>query len=191
MNSRRKSLIALGAAVSLPRLVFAQAKKQPVVIGWLHVGSRELYEQAFKEFKAELQALGWQEGAEIVIEDRWADGRADRLPGLAQELVARKPALIVAGATRAVAAAARAAPKTPVIVATGDPLAAGLVANLARPGGMITGVSNVVADVSEKHLELLLEAAPKLRRVGFLSDPASPAMRPLWIRCGARLPGIP
>ena len=90
---------------------------------------------------------------------------------LAEELAATKPALIVAAPSGAVRAAAKAAPTTPIVQANGDPLAAGLVTSLARPGGMITGVSNVNVDINEKLLELLLVAAPKLRRVGFLVDP--------------------
>ena len=94
---------------------------------------------------------------------------------LAEELAAKKPAVIVAGPSQAVAAAAKAAPKTPIVVAGGDPLAAGLVSNLARPGGMITGVTNIVTQINEKHLELLLDMAPKVRRVGFLGDPKNPS----------------
>ncbi|MGH6631531.1 MAG: ABC transporter substrate-binding protein, partial [Burkholderiales bacterium] len=101
---------------------------------------------------------------------RWADGRHARLPTLADELAAKKPALILAVTIPAARAAAKAAPRTPIVFTGGDPVAAGLVASFARPGGMITGHYGLSADVSEKYLELLLAAAPKSRRVGFLID---------------------
>src|SRR5262249_40032332 len=122
-----------------------------------------------------LAALGWREGVEVAIEVRWADGRAERLPALAGELAARKPAVIVAAPNLPVAAAAKAAPNTPIVQASGsDPVTAGYAASLARPGGMITGLTNLVGDVSEKYLELLLAAAPKLRRIGFIFDMSLP-----------------
>ena len=155
--------------------MFAQSKQGPVLIGWLHTGSRESFAHLFAAFTDGLAALGWRRGTEIVIEERWADGRNDRLPPFAAELAAKRPAVIVTVGAHALAAAAKAAPKTPIVVAAGDPLAAGLVSNLARPGGMITGVTNIVAQVSEKHLELLLDADPRLRRIGFLGDPNNPA----------------
>jgi putative ABC transport system substrate-binding protein len=97
------------------------------------------------------------------------------LQSLAGELAARKPAIIVAALAAAVVAAAKAAPKTPIIIASIlDPVALGLVKSLARPGGMITGVTNVGADIAEKYLELLLAAAPKVKRVGVLGDSSSP-----------------
>jgi putative ABC transport system substrate-binding protein len=164
------------AAAAWPALawaggVLAQTKKVPVLIGWLNGGSRESNAHLFAAFKEGLAALGWKEGSQVLIEDRWADGRSERLQPLAQELAAKRPVLIVAAPATAVRAAAKGAPNTPIVMATGgDPVAPGLVASLARPGGMVTGVSNLMTDISEKHLELLLAAAPRLRRIGFLSD---------------------
>ena len=144
--------------------------KQPVLIGWLDGGSRESAGHLFAAFKEGLAALGWKEDSQFVIEDRWANGRRERLQPLAEELAAKKPAVIVAAAG-AGRAAAKAAPTTPVVQAGGaDPVAAGLAASLARPGGMVTGVSSIQSEVSEKFLELLLAAAPKLRHIGFLFD---------------------
>jgi putative ABC transport system substrate-binding protein len=169
VSTRRNLLIVLGAAAMTPRVVFAQAKKAPVLIGWFHAGSRQLENLA--AFKEGLAALGWKEGSQVVYEERWADGGRERLQPLAEELAARKPAIIVAAPLSAVVAAAKAAPNTPVVQANGSsPVGQGLAANLARPGGMVTGVTNIVSEISEKHLELLLAAAPKLRRVGFLVD---------------------
>jgi putative ABC transport system substrate-binding protein len=173
VNNRRSLLIALGAAALSPRAVLAQAK-QPILIGWLNSDSRELSGHYLSAFKEGLATLGWKEGAQYVIEERWANGRVDRLPSLAEELAARKPAIIVAALAVAVPAAAKAAPKTPIVMASGvDPVAQGLVKSLARPGGWITGLTSVSANVAEKHLELLLAAAPKVRRVGVLGDSTS------------------
>jgi putative ABC transport system substrate-binding protein len=175
VNRRR----LLCAAAAWPALAWAGAvlaqSKQPILIGWLETGSRASNAHYLAALKAGLAALGWKEGSQIVFEERWADGRIDRLPALAAELAAKKPAIIVAAPVAAVAAAAKAAPKTPIVQASGaDLVVAGLAASLAQPGGMVTGVASIAVDVSEKYLELLLAAAPKLQRVGFLADPNIP-----------------
>ena len=151
--------------------MLAQSKRAPVVIGWLHTGSRESEASYLAAFKEGLSELGWKEGSQVVIEERWADGRIERLQPLAAELAAETPAVIVATPTQSVAAAAKAAQKTPIVQGTGaDPVVTGLASSLARPGGMVTGLSNINTDLTEKYLELLLTAAPTLRRVGFLMD---------------------
>jgi len=151
--------------------VLAQSKQAPVLIGWLNGGSRERSGHLFAAFKEGLAALGWKEGSRFVIEERWANGRIERLQPLAQELAAKMPVVIVAAPSTAVRAAAKGAPNTPIVMASGgDPVASGLVASLARPGGMVTGVTNISTELTEKYLELLLAAAPKSRRVGFLFD---------------------
>ena len=170
MNSRRNLLLVFGAAVFAPRVLLAQSTQAPVLIGWLHAGSRESNGHLLAAFKEGLAALGRTEGSNVVFEERWADGRIDRLPALAGELAAKGPAVIVAGPVSAAAAATKAAPKTPIVIFSGDPVPAGLAASLARPGGMVTGVANLVTQISEKYLELLLAAAPRLRRIGFLVD---------------------
>ncbi len=147
--------------------------KQPILIGWLHADSRELSGHYLTAFKEGLAALGWKEGSQLVIEERWADGRSARLQSLAEELAAKKLAVIVAAPQVSVPAAANAAPKTPIVMATGgDPVAAGLVKSLARPGGMITGLTNFSSSIAEKYIELLVAAAPKVKRVGVLSGPS-------------------
>jgi putative tryptophan/tyrosine transport system substrate-binding protein len=173
MNTRRHWLAA-GAA--LPALAWmgalhAQAKA-PVVIGLLNARSHrsEVSRLAFQDSMA---ALGWKHGAEYVVEERSADGHLERLPALAQELAAKNPALIMARPSTAAKAAAAAAPNTPIVLEGGDPLATGLVTNLARPDGMITGLSNVSRDLNPKVLQLLLNVLPKLRRVGVLTDTTS------------------
>ncbi|MGH8703522.1 MAG: ABC transporter substrate-binding protein [Burkholderiales bacterium] len=175
-STRRAVLIAAAAwpALAWTDSVFGQSQKAPVLIGWLNGGSREANGHLFAAFKEGLAALGWKEGSQVVIEERWADGRSERLQPLAQELAAKKPSVIVAAPGPAVRAAAKAAPTTPVVQATGpDLVVGGLAASLARPGGMVTGVTNFVYELAEKHVEFLLAAAPKLQRVGFLRDPTT------------------
>ncbi len=175
-STRRAFLLAAGAwpALTWTRILFAQSK-QPILIGWLNTDSRELSGHDLTAFKEGLATLGWKEGAQYVIEERWANGRIDRLQPLAEELAVKKPAIIVAARLAAVTAGAKAAPKTPIVVATGgDLVATGLVKSLARPGGLITGVTNVSDNIAEKLVELLLAAAPKMKRIGVLGDSTAP-----------------
>jgi putative ABC transport system substrate-binding protein len=120
-------------------------------------------------------AAGWKEGTHYVIEERWADDQIERLPTLARELIEKKPTVIVGHPQVSIIALAGATSTIPIVQANGgDLVAAGLAKSLARPGGMVTGVTNINVDVSAKHLELLLTAHRQLRRVGFLVDPGSP-----------------
>jgi putative ABC transport system substrate-binding protein len=169
-------LIASAAwpALAWSGAAFGQSKKSPARIGWLTLFSRGAGTRRFSVFKEELATLGWAEGSQIVIEERWADGRRDQLQPFANELAASKPALIVAVPAAAAAVAARASPQTPIVAAGVDLVGVGLAKSLARPGGMVTGVSSLRADLAEKYLELLLGAVPRLERVGFLADPRSP-----------------
>jgi putative ABC transport system substrate-binding protein len=159
-------------ALALVGAVFAQSKKPPVVIGWLSAAQRpEAGRGNVAEFKKELATLGWQEGANYVLEEFYAAGQPNRLPALAEELAAKKPALIVATLASATIASAKAAPKIPIVQASGiSPVNTGLAASLARPGGMVTGLTSLTTELSSKYLELLLAAAPKVKRVGILAD---------------------
>ena len=120
-------------------------------------------------------SLGFVEGKNIIIEYRWAEGKYERLPGLAAELVQMKVDVIVAASTPAVQAAQQATTTIPIVmVRTGDPVGSGFVASLSRPGRNITGLSNINVDVSSKYLELLRVAVPKLSRVTVLVNPGNP-----------------
>ena len=178
MNKRRRLLITLGVAATTPQVVFAQATRPPIVIGWLHLGSREVDLHQLAAFKEGLAALGYKEGQHVVIEERWAAGRIERMQALAEELAARKPAIIVPPFSQAARAAAKAAPATPIVLVGSDPVQLGLVKSLARPGGMITGLSNVLSEIREKYIELLVAAVPTVKRVGVLhfSNPESVAL---------------
>jgi putative ABC transport system substrate-binding protein len=118
--------------------------------------------------KEGLAELGYLEGQQFAIEERWADSRRERMRSLAEELAAKKPAVIVAAFSDAIRAAMKATSTTPIVMVGGDPVQMGLVKSLARPGGMLTGVSNVVSEIREKYVELLIAAVPRLRRVGVL-----------------------
>ena len=186
VETRRRWLAASAAIPALASLgaLHAQANA-PVVIGWLDIASRDAGRHGLNAFNEGMAALGWKMGAQYVLEARHADGYAERLPALAQELAVTKPALIVAALSPSARAAAAAAPPTPIVLANGDPMSSGLVASLARLGGLITGVSNVARDTGLKVIELLVESLPRLKRVGFLADRAiwrlrRTSSRPAW-----------
>ena len=168
---RRAILLAAPAWLLLPTAgaVLAQSKSGPVVIGWLNTGSRSTGGN-LKAFKEGMSSLGWGEGQDYTLIERWVEGKMDRLEALAQEIAAAKPALIVAATSSAVAAAARAAPATPVVCANGDLFSSGLIKTLARPGGMVTGVSNIGSELVGKLAELLLDISPRIRKLGILVD---------------------
>src|SRR5437588_4950299 len=173
MNSRRKLLLALSAgALAAPLACFAQQQRSKIArVGLLAAGSASSANQQ-EALIAGLRELGLVEGKNIIIEYRWAEGQYDRLPGLAAEMVQMKVDVIVAGSTPAIQAAQRATTTIPIVmVQTSDPVGRGFVASLARPGGNITGLSNMSADLSGKRLELLRTAVPKSSRVTVLVNP--------------------
>ena len=161
----------LVAVVLLAVAVIAEAQQPKKVprIGYLLGGSSSFYSARIDAFRQGLNELGYIEGKNIVIEYRYAEGKADRLPDLAAELVRLKVDVIVATATPSVLAVKKASATIPiVIVAVGDPVASGLVTSLARPGGNITGLTILAPELSGKRLELLKEVVPNVTRVAFL-----------------------
>jgi putative ABC transport system substrate-binding protein len=172
--------LSLVAAVSiLPAALAADAQPAGEVrqIGYLAGGSATVTPRTVEAFRQGLREFGWIEGRNIVIDYRFAEGRLDRLPDLAAELVRLKVEVIVAGPTPAAVAARKATATIPIVMwGVGDPVGLGLIANLARPGGNVTGVSfSVGAGTVGKGLELLKEIVPKVRRVAVLSNPANPS----------------
>jgi putative ABC transport system substrate-binding protein len=126
-------------------------------------------------FRHSLRDLGYVEGSTVLIEYRYAEGKPERLPQLAAELVRLKPDVIVTSSAPAIRAAKNATSDIPIVMAsTGDPIAAGFVASLARPGGNITGLSLLALGIGGKRLELLKEALPALKRVGVLRKADNP-----------------
>jgi putative ABC transport system substrate-binding protein len=151
----------------------AQPAAKAPVVGLLDAGKRLEWWAALKD---ELRGLGYVEGRNIAFEARYAEGQTERLPTLAGELIRLKPAVIVTGARAATQAAAKATTTIPIVTATGDsPVAAGLAASFARPGGNITGVTSIAEQLTGKRLEMLKEVMPRLTRLGVLWHAGNPA----------------
>jgi ABC-type uncharacterized transport system substrate-binding protein len=151
-----------------------QANKVPR-IGFLSAGSSSAYSPRNEAFRQGLRDLGYVEGKNITIEYRFAEGKLERLPDLTAELVRLKVDIIVTAGTPQLLAAKHATTTIPIVAAgAGDLVGSGLVASLARPGGNITGLTSISADLVGKQLELLKEAVPRLSRVGVLWDAADP-----------------
>lgn len=147
--------------------------EQPALLGWLSTNVPDP-RRRMVAFKDELAAQGLKEGVHYRIEARSANGRIERLQPLAEELATKRCAVIVTVLGIATVAAARAAPGTPIVQANGGSLVdRGLAKSLARPGGMVTGVTAIPHELAAKSLQLLLEAVPGIKRVGFLVDPHS------------------
>ena len=174
---RRQFIIGstLGLLVTPLAARAQQAGKVPR-IGWLGGPTRESAEPFVRAFQRGLKDLGWVEGQNIVIEWRFAGGRAERLPDLAAELVRLQVDLIVVPSTPPALAAKNATKTIPIVtVAVGDPVGLGLVASLARPGGNITGLTGTVGpEIAGKLLELLKETVPKVSRMAVLWNPTTP-----------------
>ena len=176
---RRRDFITLlgGAAAAWPLAARAQQRALPV-IGFLTSGPAEgeLVSPRFAAFRRALNESGYVEGRTVLIEYRRADYQYDRLPALAADLVERRVAVIVAGGNINTALAAKAATATiPIVFANGsDPVEFGLVSNLARPGGNVTGVTNLNRELIPKRLEILRELLPNENVVGLLVNPNNP-----------------
>jgi len=170
MRRRVFSVVLVGSAAAWPLVVRAQQVK-PVKLGVLLVEKREPFTRVFSEG---LREFGYMDGQNMQIEYRSAEGKLDRLPMLAAELVGLKVDIIVASETPAVQAAKRATTEIPIVMApSGDPVGTGLITSLSRPGGNVTGLSAATAELAGKSLELIREILPAARRVAALADPAN------------------
>ncbi|HUE87920.1 MAG TPA: ABC transporter substrate-binding protein [Vicinamibacterales bacterium] len=178
---RRRFLSLTAALLAAPLAAEAQQPGKVPRIGYLSSSSATSTSRFVDAFRQGLRELGWLEGQNIVIDWRFADGRFDRLPDLAAELVRLKVQVIVAAPTPAVVTAKNATATIPIVmINVSDPVGLGLVTSLARPGGNATGVSySVGVENFGKALELLKESIPNIRRVAVLSNPASAARAPL------------
>ena len=172
MLARRTFLLAaagftLGAS---PFAARAQSNYAPAVIGWLNMGSGDNLRN-LQLFKEALATMGRKEGADFIVEARFAGGSLYRLEQLATELAARRPDVIVTVPRNATQFAVKAAPNIPVVQMLGGSLVESeLAGSLARPGGMVTGLVNLNVSMSEKLTELLVDVIPQLQRVGYLLD---------------------
>ena len=179
MNNRRELIVALGAgALAAPLGSFAQQQGKVWRVGFLALRARPISLDAdyVGAFQRALRELGYVEGQNLVIDWRFAEGRTELLPVFAAELIQLKVDVIVINGTAAANAAQKATATIPIVFPnTGDPVAAGYVKSLARPGGNMTGLSNISNDIIPKHLEMLLSMVPKLTRVAVLLNSSNKA----------------
>jgi len=174
---RRRNFIALlgGAAATWPLAARAQQAGRLPTIGYLGSGALATDSQRMAAFVQRLRELGWIEGRTVVIDYRWAEGRSERVADIAAEFVQDKVDLIFATGTEAALAAKKATALIPIVFpVAGDPLGSGMVASLARPGGNVTGLSNLAADLAAKRLEILRDVFPGLNRLAIMANVSSP-----------------
>ena len=194
MMNRRRFLRTVGASLlTAPLVAEAQEPTRVWRIGVLGPGSYSSNDPRMEALRRGLRELGYAEGRNVAFEFRWASGNADRLPALAAELVKLKVDAIVTQGTQATDAARRAATTTPIVFAVaGDPVGTGLVASLARPGGNVTGLTDIASEIAGKRLDLLREAVPGITRIAVLWNSANPSAAPQMkdTSAGARSLGL-
>jgi putative ABC transport system substrate-binding protein len=195
MMTRRQLVIVIGAsALAAPLASFAQKHDKVWRVGFLI--ARRLAPGDTNYYRAFLEGMrerGYVEGKNLVIEWRYADGKFERLPELAAELVQLKVDVIVTAGTAATSAAQKATTTVPIVMGTtNDAVISGFVKSLALPGGNITGISNLTVDLSAKDLEILLSVEPKLSRVAVLVNPGNSAHAPIvkTVQAAALKPGV-
>jgi putative ABC transport system substrate-binding protein len=174
---KRREFITLvgGAAVAWPLAAAAQQGAKVPRVGFLGNSDAALEANLIGPFRDGLRALGYEQGRNIAIEYRWAEGNYDRFPALVAELLASNVDVLVTAGTPAALAIKKATTSVPVVmIAVGDPVGTGLVPSLARPGGNLTGLSSIAPDLEGKRLELLREVVPRLSRVGMFVNSLNP-----------------
>jgi putative tryptophan/tyrosine transport system substrate-binding protein len=174
-----KSIILLLVGLALASVHLAEAQQQTKVprIAYFSAGSASSQASRLEVFRQGLRDLGYAEGKDIVIEQRYAEGKLDRVAALAAELVGLKLDVIVTGGPAATRAAKEATATIPIVMGFDyDPVGSGVVASLARPGGNVTGLSSLAPEISGKQLELLKEVFPRLSRVAVLGNSTEPAI---------------
>jgi putative ABC transport system substrate-binding protein len=169
---RRMFLGALVVPLSIAVCRTAAQQPHMAQIGWLAI---EPLPGQLGAFRQGLQALGYVEGRTAIIEERYAEGRAERLDGLAAELVRSRPDVIVAIGSASSLAAQRATTTLPIVFVVGNPVETGLVKSLAHPGGNLTGLAIIAGELNGKRIELLKEAVPSVARLAVLGDATAPS----------------
>jgi ABC-type uncharacterized transport system substrate-binding protein len=170
---RREFITLLGGAAAWPLAARAQTSGKVYRIGFLGVFSYAEYRRHVDALRMGLSQLGYEDGKNIVIHYRWAEGSYDRLHELATELVKLNVDVLVTHSTPGALAAKQATSTIPIVMVAGDPVAAGLVASLARPGGNLTGWTFFAPEICAKRVELIKEAIPTLTRVAVFINPAN------------------
>src|SRR5215831_15539264 len=169
---RREVITLVGGAAAWPLAARAQQPGMPVV-GFLNSASPEAFPDRLRAFHRGLKDTGFVEGENVAIVYRWAENQFDRLPELAADLVRRRVAVIAVNTPAALPAKAATASLPIVFLVSEDPVRAGLVASLARPGGNLTGVNLVSGELTAKRLELMRELVPSVARVAVIVSPVS------------------
>jgi putative ABC transport system substrate-binding protein len=173
---RREFLTLLGGTAAWPLAARAQQRGKTARIGFLGAATAAGYASRVEAFRSGLRELGYVEGANVAIDFRWAEDKYERLPALAAELIHANVDVIVTHGTSGTVAAKRATASVPIVFAAiGDPVAFGVVASFARPGGNITGQSFFNPELSAKRIELLKELVPSISRVAYLLNPDNPS----------------
>ena len=191
MDRRRFLLTSLAGAVAVPLVAEAQQAGKIWRIGYLSVVSVETDRSWVIAFRDGLRELGYREGENVIVEQRHAAQQLDKLPGLAADLVRLQVDVVVANGTPAILAAKNAKSGLPIVITVNaDPVGAGLVISLARPGGNITGNTDGHADLGPKRMELLKAAIPSVSRVAVLWNPATPQAARQLENIQAAAPGL-
>ena len=181
MIDRRIFLTLLGAGTLAAPCMAGAQQASPVRVGWLAIGPRP---DALTPFRQVLKELGWVEGGNLTIEQRYSHSEVERYSELAVELVRLKVDILVTDGSAATKAAQQATTTIPIVFVSGDPIARGFVASLARPGGNLTGVALISVDLTFKRIELLKQAVPGLARLFILEDHSALRLMPQEIRLG-------
>src|SRR5262245_57962243 len=183
MQRREFLTLVGGSAAAWSLAAHAQPANKMPVVGFLNGASAELYSKFANEFRRGLNEMGFIEGQNVLVEYRWAEGHYDRLPELAAELIRRQVTVIAATSTPSALAAKAATTTIPIVFTTAsDPVSLGFVASLARPGGNMTGATQLNVELGAKRLELMHQLLPKATVITLIVNPTNPAVAQVQTR---------